>query len=232
MNSRGEQGQRGDKLDDDETPWMTKEFSGKGCRGWKLVEVIIPAVICGLARRSTRKRCCWMSWTYRTRRWSRISSLCRFLREPQGFPTYGPNLLCSRTCAAEAWPAHPRSLLHDRRARLHLRCTTSVLFLHQRPPICLHVVSCPALVCENEPNRPLAKHFRSHSRTHRFSFARTSRSCNFAFRSTCCDAIWFDLPPPLAERFRSTIADALCDIQVVFKWLLSKRYMVADVELL
>jgi hypothetical protein len=60
VNSRGEQDRRREKLDDDETPWMTKEFAGNGCRGWKMAEGIIPTVTCGLARRSMRNRSCWM----------------------------------------------------------------------------------------------------------------------------------------------------------------------------
>jgi hypothetical protein len=30
--SRGEQDRRREKLDDDEIPWITKEFTGNGCR--------------------------------------------------------------------------------------------------------------------------------------------------------------------------------------------------------
>jgi hypothetical protein len=37
-------------LDGDEILWVTKKFFGKSCHGWKMVEGIIPAVICGLAR--------------------------------------------------------------------------------------------------------------------------------------------------------------------------------------
>jgi hypothetical protein len=37
-----------------------------------------------LARRSTRNRSCWMSWTPGTRRWSRMGSLGQFLRESPG----------------------------------------------------------------------------------------------------------------------------------------------------
>jgi hypothetical protein len=49
VNSRGEQDRRREKLDDDEISWMTKKFVGKGCRGWKMVEGVIPVVTCGLA---------------------------------------------------------------------------------------------------------------------------------------------------------------------------------------
>jgi hypothetical protein len=42
VNSRGEQDRRREKLDNDEIPWMTKKFAGKGCRRWKMVEGVIP----------------------------------------------------------------------------------------------------------------------------------------------------------------------------------------------
>jgi hypothetical protein len=74
-----------------------------------MAEGIIPAVICGFARRSTRDRSCWMSWTLGTRRQSRIGSLYQILREPQGPPAHGLRLHCPCACAAETWSAHPRS---------------------------------------------------------------------------------------------------------------------------
>jgi hypothetical protein len=88
---------------------MMKEFTGKGCRGWKMAERVIPAVTCGLARRSTRNRSCWVSWTPGTRRQSRIDSLCQIQREPQGPPTHGLSLYCPCVCAAETRSAHPHS---------------------------------------------------------------------------------------------------------------------------
>jgi hypothetical protein len=118
--------------------------------------------------------------------------------QTSGFSCSRLSLHCSRACAAETRSAHSCSLLQDCRARLHLRCAAFALLPHQRPPIWLRVVCCPAqaLACKIEPSRPLAKHLRSHSRTRRFNFARTSRSCNFAVLSICCDAIRFDLPLP------------------------------------
>jgi hypothetical protein len=41
VNSRGEQDRRREKLDDDEIPWMTKKFVGKGCHGWKMAEGVV-----------------------------------------------------------------------------------------------------------------------------------------------------------------------------------------------
>jgi hypothetical protein len=61
VDSRGEHDRRREKLDDDEIPWLTKKLAGKGCRGWKMVEEVVPVVPCGLARRSMRNRSCWMS---------------------------------------------------------------------------------------------------------------------------------------------------------------------------
>jgi hypothetical protein len=49
------------KLDDDEISWMTKEFAGNGCRGWKMAEGVVSVVI--VVQRSTRDKNCWMSWT-------------------------------------------------------------------------------------------------------------------------------------------------------------------------
>jgi hypothetical protein len=83
-----------------------------------MAEEVIPAVICGLAWRSTRNRSCWMSWTPETRRWSRMGSLGQLLREPLGSirsrakPSFAPAslalnlfarslLLCIRTCLRE-----------------------------------------------------------------------------------------------------------------------------------
>jgi hypothetical protein len=56
------------------------------------------------------------------------------------------------------------------------KAAAPVLLPHQRPPTCLCVVCCFAYACAygNVPSRPLAKHFRSHSRTRRFNSARTS----------------------------------------------------------
>jgi hypothetical protein len=47
VNSRGEHDRRREKLDDDEIPWMTKEFAGKGCRGWKMAEGVVSVVTRG-----------------------------------------------------------------------------------------------------------------------------------------------------------------------------------------
>jgi hypothetical protein len=60
------------------------------------------------------------------------------------------------------------------------------------------MVYCPARAhaCGIEPSRPLAKHFRSHSRTCWFNSARTSGSCNSVVLSICCDAIRTGLPLP------------------------------------
>jgi hypothetical protein len=65
---------------------------------------------------------------------------------------------CQHTCAALRKAAVP------------------VLLPHHRPPTCLRVVCCFAYAraCGNGPSQPLAKHFRSHSRTRRFNSARTS----------------------------------------------------------
>jgi hypothetical protein len=92
-------------------------------------------------------------------------------------------------------------------------CTTirkaaaPVLLPHHRPPICLRVVGCFAYAraCRNELSRPLAKHFRSHSRTRRFDSARTSGFCNSVALFTCCDAIRVDLPPPPVLRYASNL---------------------------
>jgi hypothetical protein len=92
-----------------------------------------------------------------TRRWSRIGSLCRLLREPQGFPAYGLSLLCSHTCATETHPACPRSYPQGRRAWPQPLCAT---------PACTR--------------------------------------CSSAALSACCDATRVGLPPPPAERSRST----------------------------
>jgi hypothetical protein len=97
-----------------------------------------------LLERSARSRSCWTSWTYGRRRWSRIGSLCQFLREPQGFPAHGLSLHCSRACAAETRSTHPRSLLQDRVAWSHLLRAVPVLLPHHWPPACLRVVCCLA----------------------------------------------------------------------------------------
>jgi hypothetical protein len=122
-----------------------------------------------------------------------------------GFSGSRLSLLCSRTCAAEAGPAHPRSLLQDRRARSHLLHTIPVLLSHHWPLTCSRVACCLARAhaCGIEPSRPLAKHFRSHLRTHRFNSARTSGFCNSAALSICCDAIRTGLPLPLVLRYAS-----------------------------
>jgi hypothetical protein len=100
-------------------------------------------------------------------------------------------------CATETRPAHPRSFLQDRRARLHLLYTTPVLLSHHWLLTCSRVACCLARAhaCGIEPSRPLAKHFRSHSRTRRFYSARTSGFCNTVPLSTCCDTIKAGLPP-------------------------------------
>jgi hypothetical protein len=146
-----------------------------------------------------------MSWTYGRRQWSRIGSLRRLLREPQGPPAHELSLLYSRTCAAETRPAHPRSFLQDRHAWSHLLRAVLVLLPHPWPSTCSHVACCPARAhaCGIEPSRPLAKHFRSHPRTRQFNSAQTSGSCNSAVLSTCCDAIRAGLPPPPVLRCAS-----------------------------
>jgi hypothetical protein len=95
-------------------------------------------------------------WTYGTRRWSRIGSLCQLLREPQGSLAHGLSLHCSCACAAETRPAQPHSLLHDHRAWSHLLRDILVLLPHQRPPAYTRVVGCLAYAraCGNEPSRP------------------------------------------------------------------------------
>jgi hypothetical protein len=146
-----------------------------------------------------------MSWIPRTRRWSRIGSLCQLLHEVQGSLAHGPSLLCSHACAAETRPAHLRSLQQDRCAWSHLLHAVPVLLSHHWLLICSRVACClaRALACGIEPSRPLAKHFRSHSRTRRFNSARTSGSCNSTVHSTCCDVIRVDLPLPPVLRCAS-----------------------------
>jgi hypothetical protein len=102
-----------------------------------MAEGVIPAVTCGLARRSTRNRSCWMSWTLGTKRQSRIGSLGQLLREPPRSICSQLSLHCSRGCVTETRSAHPRSLRQNRRAWLHLWCAASALLPHQRPPILL-----------------------------------------------------------------------------------------------
>jgi hypothetical protein len=41
------QDRRREKLDDDETPWMMKEFAGNGCSGWKMTERVVSVVTRG-----------------------------------------------------------------------------------------------------------------------------------------------------------------------------------------
>jgi hypothetical protein len=95
-------------------------------------------------------------------------------------------------------PAHSRSLLQDRRTRLHLLHTVPVLLSHHWPLTRSRVARCLARVhaCRIEPSRPLAKHFRSHSRRRQFNSAQISGSCNSAALSTCCDTIKAGLPLP------------------------------------
>jgi hypothetical protein len=62
-----------------------------------------------------------------------------------------------------------------------------------------------ALACGIEPSRPLAKHFRSHSRTRRFNSAWTSEFCNSTALSICGDAVKVDLPPPPVLRYASNL---------------------------
>jgi hypothetical protein len=69
---------------------------------------------------------------------------------------------------------------------------------------CSRVACClaHALAYGIEPSRPLAKRFRSHSRTRRFNSAQTFGFCNFVVHPTCCDTIC--LPPkPSLLPFRS-----------------------------
>jgi hypothetical protein len=123
--------------------------------------------------------------------------LCQLLREPQGFPAHELSLLCPCTCAAKAWPAHPRSFLQDRRAWSHLRCAASALLPHQWPPACTRVVGCLAYACAcgNKPSWPPVEHSLSHPRTCQSKSTRTSGSCNSAALSTCYDTIKAGLPP-------------------------------------
>jgi hypothetical protein len=89
-----------------------------------MAEWIIPVVICGLARRSTRNRSCWMSWIPGTKRQSRIGLLGQLLREP-------PGSICSRAKSSFA-PASlalnllARSLLPCIRTRLRKRIESAV----------------------------------------------------------------------------------------------------------
>jgi hypothetical protein len=106
--------------------------------------------------RSTRNRSCWTLWSYGTRRWSRIGSLCQLLREPQGSLAHGLSLHCSCTCAAETRSTHPRSLLQDRHAWSHLLRAVPVLLSHHWPSTCSRVACCLARAhaCGIEPSRP------------------------------------------------------------------------------
>jgi hypothetical protein len=168
---------------------VAKKFARKGCSGWKMSGGTSHGGPWSRwsVERSTRGRNCWTSWTPGTRRWSRIGSLSRLLREPQGFPAHGPSLLCSRRCIAETHPACPRSYLQGCRAWSHFLCAAPVLPPYPWPLTCSCVACCLARahVCGIEPSRPPAKHFRSQSRTRRFNSARTSGFCNSAALSTC-----------------------------------------------
>jgi hypothetical protein len=137
-----------------------------------------------LLGRSTRNRSCWTSWTYATKRWGRMGSRCRLLREPQGPPAHGLSLLCSRACAAETWPAHPRILLQDRRAWSHLLRAILVLLSHHWPSTCSRVACCPecALACGIELSQPSA--LRRASDPHRAAPASSA-----AFSSTASDVL-------------------------------------------
>jgi hypothetical protein len=117
------------------------------------------------------------------------------------------SLHCSCACAAETRSAHPRSLLQLRRTWSHLLRAVPVLFSHHWPSTCSRVVRflARAHACGIELSRPLAKHFRSHSRTCRFNSARTSGFCNSAALSICCDAIRAGLPPPPVLRCASNL---------------------------
>jgi hypothetical protein len=116
----------------------------------------LPRGVVVLLGRSMRNRSCWTSWTYGRRQWSRMGSLRRLLREPQGPPAHGLSLLCSRACAAETRSAHPCSLLQDRRAWSHLLRTAPVLLSHHWPSTWLRVACClaRALACGIEPRWP------------------------------------------------------------------------------
>jgi hypothetical protein len=103
---------------------MTKEFAGKGCRGWKMVEGVISVVTCGLAWRLTRNKSCWMSWIPGTKRQSRIGSLGQLLREP-------PRSNCSRVKLSFAYSRVP--LKHGRHTRV-ASCRTAVLGCIEAPP--------------------------------------------------------------------------------------------------
>jgi hypothetical protein len=124
---------------------------------------------------------------------------------PTGFSCSRLSLHCSRACAAETRSAHPRSLLQDRRARSHLLRVVPVLLSHHWLSTCSRVACCLACAhaCGIKPSRPPAEHSRSHPRTRRFRSARTSRSCNFAALSICCDTIRVDLPTPPVLRCAS-----------------------------
>jgi hypothetical protein len=101
-----------------------KEFAGNGCSGWKMAEGIIPAVICDLARRSTRSRSCWMSWIPGAKRQSRIGLLGQLLREPSGSN-------CSRAKSPFAHARVPQ--IHGRHTRV-APCRTVVFGCIEAPP--------------------------------------------------------------------------------------------------
>jgi hypothetical protein len=100
-----------------------------------------------------------------------------------GFSCSRLSLLCSRTCATETRPAQSHSFLQDCRAWLHPWCAASALLPHQQPPAGMRVVDCLAYARAygNESSRPLAKHFRSHSRTRQSNSARTSAFASLPF---------------------------------------------------
>jgi hypothetical protein len=97
-----------------------------------------------------------MLWTYGTRRWSQIGSLCQLLREPQGSLAHRLSLHSSCACAAETRSTHPRSLLQDRHAWSHLLRAVPVLLSHHWPSTCSRVACCLARAhaCGIEPSRP------------------------------------------------------------------------------
>jgi hypothetical protein len=89
--------------------------------------------------------------------------------------------------------------------------------------ICSRVARCLARThaCGIEPSRPLAKLFRSHSRTRRFNSARTSGFYNSVVLPTCCDAIRAGLPPPPVMRCASNLRCCFCLDRLVLLLLCS-----------
>jgi hypothetical protein len=110
---------------------LTKKFAGNGCRGWKMAERIIPTVICGLARRSTRNRSCWMSWIPWTKRQSQIGSLGQLLPTCRAISASPPSL-----GLRELTVRGPSELTASGR-HLHtsLLCTSSPCMVILFPPI-------------------------------------------------------------------------------------------------